>query len=339
MALKLADKWIWDSWYTKDGDTYHAFYLHASRALGDPVRRHRHPIVGHAISKDLTNWTVVADAIIVSDEPEAFDSWTTWTGSVIRNDDGTWWMFYTGTSRGDGGEVQRIGAATSPDLMTWTKISKQALSEADSRYENWLRPDGKVEVNWRDPWVFRFPAGVTTGAAAVGVQDGVEPHAVWHMLTTPHGNDAERPQRGLTGHATSTDLINWTTQAPLSQVGQSFDQMEVFQFEIVDGVPVLVFCCAWPDISADRLAKLGQHDATYSLAVSADLSELNFNKAYPYDFNSEFVYAGRIIQGPDGKWNLIGFVQNAANEFEGYLSDPIPVTANRERGLVPRSVL
>jgi hypothetical protein len=87
MALRLEDKWIWDSWYVFDGQRYHAFYLHASRALGDPVRRHRHPIIGHAVSDDLTNWTVVRDAIIVSDSP-AFDSWTTWTGSVIRDDNG-----------------------------------------------------------------------------------------------------------------------------------------------------------------------------------------------------------------------------------------------------------
>ena len=65
MALRLEDKWIWDSWYAFDGERYHAFYLHASRALGDPVRRHRHPIIGHAVSDDLTNWTVVRDALIV----------------------------------------------------------------------------------------------------------------------------------------------------------------------------------------------------------------------------------------------------------------------------------
>jgi beta-fructofuranosidase len=46
MALRLEDKWIWDSWYAFHGERYHAFYLHASRALGDPVRRHRNPIVG-----------------------------------------------------------------------------------------------------------------------------------------------------------------------------------------------------------------------------------------------------------------------------------------------------
>ncbi|MEY4477020.1 MAG: hypothetical protein RJA31_524, partial [Actinomycetota bacterium] len=67
MTLRLPDKWVWDSWFVRDGDTFHAFYLHASRALGNPDLRHIHPIVGHATSSDLVNWTVQRDAIIVSE--------------------------------------------------------------------------------------------------------------------------------------------------------------------------------------------------------------------------------------------------------------------------------
>ena len=70
MALKLPDRWIWDSWYVKDGDTYHAFYLCASRGLVDPNRRHRNPYVGHAVSKDLVNWTDwEGENLIQSSEP------------------------------------------------------------------------------------------------------------------------------------------------------------------------------------------------------------------------------------------------------------------------------
>jgi beta-fructofuranosidase len=90
-----------------DGSRYHAFYLSASRARKDPIRRHRHPIVGHAVSTDLVNWEVVVDALIVSESP-AFDSYTTWTGSVVKGDDGLWWMYYTGTSREDGGMRQTV---------------------------------------------------------------------------------------------------------------------------------------------------------------------------------------------------------------------------------------
>ena len=49
MALKLADRWVWDSWYVWDGDVCHAFYLCASKGLVDPNRRHElHAVVGKA---------------------------------------------------------------------------------------------------------------------------------------------------------------------------------------------------------------------------------------------------------------------------------------------------
>ncbi|MEN9714564.1 MAG: hypothetical protein RJA35_31 [Actinomycetota bacterium] len=337
MALELPDKWIWDSWYVFDGERHHAFYLHASRALGDPVRRHRHPIIGHAISDDLTNWNVVRDALIVSDEPEAFDSWTTWTGSVVRAEDGKWWMYYTGTSRADGGDVQTVGAATSDDLLVWEKVSARPLVSADATwYEKLNQPEWHDEA-WRDPWVFRFPAGVNTGAAAVGVPEGADPSAVWHMLVTARANAGGPVRtRGVLGHATSTDMLNWTVQPPLSKPDQGFGQLEVFQFEIVDGVPILFFCCGWRELSPERLAQFGERDATYSVAVNADLTGIDFNKAKAFEHN--LVYAARLVQGRDGGWNVIGFDNyDADGGFIGRLCDPIPVTASASQGIIAKA--
>jgi len=316
MALRLEDKWIWDSWYAFDGERYHAFYLHASRALGDPVRRHRNPIVGHAVSDDLTNWTVVRDALIVSDSP-AFDSWTTWTGSVIQDDNGLWWMFYTGTSREDGGDVQTVGAATSTDLMEWTKLSSEPLVSADARWYEKLDKTIWHDEAWRDPWVFRFDNDPST----------------WHMLVTARANHGDPATRGVLGHATSADLKHWDVQPPLSAPGQGFGQLEVFQFEVVDGVPMLVFCCGWRELSAERRAAFGERDATYSVSVSADLTEVDFNRAKA--FEDPLVYAARIIQGKDG-WYLIGFVNEVDGQFVGELCDPVPVSATVEAGLVRR---
>jgi beta-fructofuranosidase len=316
MGLRLPDKWVWDSWYAFDGKRYHAFYLHASRALGDPDRRHRNPIVGHAISEDLNNWTIVQDALAVSDSP-AFDSWTCWTGSVVRADDGKWWMFYTGTSREDGGDIQTIGAATSDDLMTWTKISAKPLVQADGRWYEKLEKAIWHDEAWRDPWVFRFENDPKT----------------WHMLITARANHGEAETRGVMGHATSTNLLDWQVQPPLSKPGQGFGQLEVFQFEIVDGVPIVVFCCGWRELSEARLAEFGQNDATYSVVVSADLTSVDFNKANA--FSNPMVYAARIIRGADG-WYLIGFRNIEENGFVGELCDAVPVTASHELGLIPR---
>jgi beta-fructofuranosidase len=310
--LKLVDKWIWDSWYVFDGERYHAFYLSASRALGDPNRRHRHPIVGHAISDDLKNWTVVRDALIVSDSP-AFDSWTTWTGSVVKGDDGRWWMFYTGTSREDGGDIQSVGAAVSDDLMVWQKLGSEALVRADGTWYELLDAGVWHDQAWRDPWVFKR-------------EDS------WHMLVTARASHGDPKTRGVIGHATSKDMVNWQVQPPLSEPGSDFGQQEVFQFEVVDGVPILLFCCGWRELSAARQAAMGEQDASYSLVVDPELKNVDFSKAQPFLDNP--VYAARLVQGPDGGWNLIGFENMVGGEFIGALSDPIPVTADPEKGLI-----
>jgi beta-fructofuranosidase len=316
MSLQLPDKWIWDSWYVQENGVTHAFYLHASRALGDADRRHRHPIVGHAVSTDLTNWTVVEDALIVS-EPEAFDDATTWTGSIVRADDGVWWMFYTGTSREEDATVQRIGAATSTDLIRWEKVSRDALVEADPEHYELLDLDIWHDQAWRDPWVFRF-SGEST----------------WQMLITARSKSGDPRERGVLGHATSENLTDWTVRPPLSDPGQGFGQLEVFQFEIVDGVPVLLFCCGYGELSAERQAS-GDVGGVYSVPVDARLEHVDFSNATLFPRTD--LYAARLVRDADDRWMLLGFINVVDGQFVGTLSDPVPVTADPERGLVPRA--
>ena len=40
MSFKHSDLWFWDSWYAKDGDTYHGYFLQAPKSLVDPDARH-----------------------------------------------------------------------------------------------------------------------------------------------------------------------------------------------------------------------------------------------------------------------------------------------------------
>lgn len=314
MTLRLAGQWVWDSWFVRDGDTVHAFYLQASRALQDPNRRHRNVSVGHAISTDLKNWTVVADALAVSDSP-AFDSYTTWTGSVVREGD-TWYMFYTGTSREDGGHVQSVGLATSTDLMTWTKHSNEAILRADSRWYAKLDLTKWHDEAFRDPWVFKFNPS----------------DELWHMLITTRVNSANPKFGGVMGHATSSDLIHWDAHPPLSAPEQGFGETEVFQFEVVDGVPIVLFCCSNLWITPERRDR--GEGGVYSLPVAADLSGIDFRKSVWFD--APELYASRLVQDSSGGWNLIGFINMVDDKFVGELSDPIPVTADPALGLIRR---
>lgn len=315
MSLRLPGQWVWDSWFVFDGESHHVFYLQASRALGNPDRRHRNVSVGHAISKDLKNWTVLPDALAPSDSP-APDSWTTWTGSVVRNEDGNWWMFYTGTSREDSGERQTVCAATSSDLLAWNKLPNLPVLAADPRWYKTLSAGFENEP-FRDPWVFQMPGEKT-----------------WTMLITAASNSAAtRRDEAIMAVAKSANLSDWTLQAPLGEPGQGFGETEVFQFEIVDGVPIILFCCSETWLSDERRAA-GDTSGIYSLVVSENLSDVDFNRAIMFPDTS--LYASRLVKDASGGWNLIAFLNHVNGEFLGELSDPIPVTADSIKGLVPK---
>ncbi|MDR7187422.1 beta-fructofuranosidase [Microbacterium sp. BE35] len=302
MPFTLPDVWTWDMWFADDGTDYHVFYLKASRALGDPNRRHFHVTIGHAISDDLRTWQEVPDALIVSDEP-AFDDYTTWTGSVVRDDDGEWRMFYTGTSRTETGVVQRIGAASSPDLYSWTKRDG-AVTEADPRWYEKFGSGQWFDEAWRDPWVYRDADR-------------------WHMLITARANTGDADNRGVIGHATSTDLDTWTVQPPLSASGAGFGQLEVPQLATIDQRQVLIFSCLTNEMSSAR--RIDGGGGVWAVTIDDP------NGPFPIDravrLTDESLYAGRLIQHRSGHWFLFAFHHvDADGEFVGALSDPIPVS-------------
>ena len=206
MALTLPDKWIWDSWYVRDGDLWHGFFLQADKALGDPELRHFNVTHGHATSHDLTTWQYHGTSFHPAPAP-AWDDYTTWTGSVIRSD-GLWHMFYTGTNRAEQGLKQRIGHATSHDLQNWTRVGDGlAVDLAGDLYEEHT-PARWFDRALRDPWVMRDPAG-----------NG------WLMYFTARvpGLD-ESNAGGAVGLATSPDLQTWILQPPV--FAGAFGQME-----------------------------------------------------------------------------------------------------------------
>lgn len=303
MSYALADVWTWDMWFADDGEHYHAFYLKASRALGDPDRRHFHVAVGHAISTDLRTWREVADALIASEEP-AFDDYTTWTGSIVADPAGGWRMFYTGTRRAERATVQRVGAATSSDLYTWTKAGGDPLTEADPRWYEKYDGESWPDEAWRDPWVFA---------------DGGQ----WHMLVTARSRRGEVDDRGVIGHATSADLETWTVQPPLSSPGAGFGHLEVPQVATVEGRCVLIFSSLHGELTAARRAA-GERGGVWSVPVDSPVGPYDITKATR--LTDESLYAGRLLQDREGAWWLFAFNHVDENgDFVGSLSEPIPV--------------
>ncbi|MGW4465006.1 glycoside hydrolase family 68 protein [Micromonospora sp. NPDC004704] len=296
--LRLPDHWVWDSWYVQDDDgRWHAFFLRASRALRDPNRRHQRATIGHAVSTDLRDWTLVADALVPADSP-GWDDLATWTGCTVRGPDGRWHMFYTGVSRAEDGLVQRIGRAVSDDLTTWHRHGTEPVVEADPTWYELLDRDMWYEQAWRDPWVFADPSG-----------DG------WHMLVTARANQGPASERGVVGHATSPDLVTWTARPPLSTPA-GFGHLEVPQVAVVDGQPVLLFCTnavADPRLGDQRIWVV---DAP-SVRGPWDISRAQ-PVAHPH------LYAPRLVPDGDRGWALIGFLDHVDGTFVGEITDPVP---------------
>ena len=322
--LRLTDRWIWDSWYAVHEGRHHVFYLQADRSLVDPERRHRHPSIGHAVSDDLRHWEVLPDALAPSTE-DAFDDWTTWTGSVVRDDAGTWWMFYTGSRHADDGLVQRIGAARSTDLLTWDKVSSDALVSSDARWYEQYGTAAWGDEAWRDPFVFRHadPGDGSTDSSTDSSTDGR-----WHMLITARATHGPDAGRGVVGHAVSDDLLSWDVLPPITQPHTGFGQLEVNQVEIVDGIPTLLFCCDTPQLDADGLARHGR-GGVFSVTGPSLLGPFDIAAARRFDHDD--LYAARLVAHA-GRWHLIGFRNIGADGFIGELSDPIPVTVDPAHG-------
>ena len=297
----LPDAWVWDFWVVDDGRQYHLFFLHASRALRDPEARHHRASIGHAVSDDLVHWTRVVDALVRSDPP-AFDDLATWTGSVVRHPDGTWFLFYTGATLVDGKNVQSIGYATSTDLMEWER-GGQVLS-ADPRWYERIGDGQWHDEAFRDPWVYRDGGG-------------------WRMLITARANHGPADDRGVIGTAVSPDLRTWRLEAPLTAPGEGFGQLEVMETVEIDGEPFLVFNCLAGDLSAAHRAT-GTTGGVWIVPTEDGPSPWRPSRAVQLTGHDRYV--GRVVRTRAGATVFLAFTNVGADgRFVGTITDPAPI--------------
>ena len=306
MSLVLPNDWVWDFWLADTGTEYHLFFLKAQRSLGDPDSRHANATIGHAVSTDLHQWDLVSDAITPG-KPGTWDDRAIWTGSVIEHD-GTWYMLYTGTSVAERGAIQRIGVATSDDLVHWDKFDEPVV-EADGRWYELIGDSSWPEQAWRDPWVMR-----------VGDR--------YHILITARSNHGPADGRGVIGHAVSDDLRVWEVEPPLSEPGD-FGHLEVPQVVHTQKGWLHVFSCEEQRVSTSGLVCHPQQagDLTYVVSADEQLGPFDVSKATPS--LPRGLYSGRLVKSRDGSWMWLAFVgDDEAGQFVGEISDPIPLTAS-----------
>ncbi|RME69883.1 MAG: hypothetical protein D6784_17645, partial [Chloroflexi bacterium] len=116
------------------------------------------------------------------------------SGSSVISDSGQYKMWYTAF---DGSGVGRIGYATSPDGVTWSKYGSNPVLDVGA------------PGSWEDTDVM-FPSVLKQGST----------YHLWYDGSEGSGQGSHR-----IGHATSADGVNWTKDAanPVLDVGPSGD--------------------------------------------------------------------------------------------------------------------
>ena len=303
MTFDVEDAFVWDFWTVHDEDSglHHLFFLHAPSDLGDPELRHRNARVGQAVSADLRRWDRLPDPL--ADRAD-FDDLAMWTGCTVRGPD-RWWMFTTGLSRADDGQVQRIGAAVSTDLRTWERTD--LLVSADRAHYQ-LTCAAWPEEAWRDPWVVRGDD-------------------CWHMYVTARAASGA-PGCGVVGHAVSADLRSWEVRPPLSPPTGRFEWLEVIQVTRVEGRWVLLFSCLATEMPGAAPGEGG----VWSVPVAGPGAPVDVAAAVR--LTDESVYVGKVVQHEGAAYFLAFRHSGSDGAFVGGLIDPVPVTWRADgRGL------
>lgn len=306
--LALTDKWVWDFWFADDDRRrHHIFYLQAPRSLGDPELRHHNASIGHAVSDDLRTWTVLPDALRPGQVGE-WDDLATWTGSVIRDGD-LWRMLYTGVCRQERGLVQRVGLATSDDLLHWEKHPANPVLQSDSRWYEQLGSGRWRDESWRDPFLYR-----------------VEGDDACHVLVTARSSIGPCDGAGVVGRARSNDFVHWEVLAPLTEPGE-FAQVEVPQYVDQGTSQVVLFSCLAEDHSAARRRRLGVDGQSGTFAfVRVEDGPFLPTAAPIAEQAGEILYAGKLIVGNDGTPKFVAFRgATARGGFVGELTGPLGV--------------
>jgi len=164
----------------KDGE-YHVFYIRHD--ITKPELETERDF-GHAVSADMYTWYQLPPVIPVRDS--SWDNQHVWAPSIVELDS-VYYMFYAGVTKRPGTSQveQRLGLATSTDLMTWNRLDQPLYSCRDVPWawcdtlnnnngfrDPFVMPDPSVPGQWL-LYYSAFPAADTAGMiVGVAASDG-----------------------------------------------------------------------------------------------------------------------------------------------------------------------
>jgi len=297
---------VWDFWFARADDAYHAFYLQQPAGEGEFVG---YPQVGHAASTDLVHWADQGPALTAL--RNTWNDVAIATGSTVSHA-GKWWMVFTGWSTTDGG----VGLAVSDDLMRWRKVGDAPIVPSSRRFDaTW---EGRP-LQWRifaDPYVYPEPI------------DG------WFYMVINAGVlDAPLAQRGCIATLRSRDLLTWEPSGIIAYP-EWFERMETPQLWQRNGRWYLYFGGAHDSGVPEAFTAVtgvtgqvvrGDYVFTAERFEGPYLPTGKWRLEVPT--GGRYSYIVKVLPGPDGQDALL-------TAQEGKLSPPYRVTYAADGSLV-----
>ncbi|HCU38234.1 MAG TPA: hypothetical protein DGT21_23265 [Armatimonadetes bacterium] len=172
---------------------YYLFHLQGPRDLPKPPYEE----MALATSTDLLNWQT-HPLLLKPGAPGEWDDVAIYTSGYIHHE-GRFYTLYTGLGSAEQGRVQRIGLASSTDLVEWERHPANPVLEADPHWYEADPDDAPTynHVGWRDPWLWQHP------------DDGM-----FYAFITARENHGPGETRGCIALAKSIDLIDWECLPP-----------------------------------------------------------------------------------------------------------------------------
>ncbi len=184
---------MWDTWHIEHKGRAHMIHLQRL-AAGSCRTVLEGDTLGHAVSDDLIHWTEVNLAL--GPGSDAIDDMQPWTGCVVPHA-GRFYLFYTMRGKKAGG-AQRIGLATSTDLLRWERHAGNPVIEPDPKwYVSIGKPDPGGVVDCRDLVVIPDPAGKG-----------------WLGFYAARTPDAKLAEGSVIAAVRSRDLLRWEHLPP-----------------------------------------------------------------------------------------------------------------------------
>ncbi|MGF1499688.1 MAG: hypothetical protein ACFB8W_23120 [Elainellaceae cyanobacterium] len=199
MPWQPQNKYVWDFWFARQGQTLHLFYLQASKlaCAYNPKKRHNLASIGHAVLTEYGWRELTPDQpAFASRSGEHWDNLSIWTGSILK-EGGLYYFFYTARCREapwittifERRRSQNIGVAVSEDLVNWRRTATSAEKPVIPNPGETNDFDG---INWHDPSVIKDDT------------DGK-----FYAFICAHPQQSLPDAGGMVAYATSADLEHW----------------------------------------------------------------------------------------------------------------------------------